>query len=790
MSIVARDIHSRMHDRQIIAIGATMFALTSVAVFVFGYSPFNYIRRLFTAGFSKLHNYAYLDDIDSFVHFIDDIKRKHAKDHLPYLSEAINSKAGFPYPNTPLSIATINGSEHVFNYLIQNRNELGLNIDETDSYGISALHNACRYVLNRKKNISSKSGLSYIDDLVASGANPNSIEANSGSSPLHILASQYDMHDVTGNEEKKKLLGKVIGYLLDHGANINIKNSINGKTALHLVAEKGLIDIAQYLINQGSQVFIADSNNETPLHASLAALRPDLVMLLLHYDPHLVNVATTSDGFTPLHTALSVYVKSNTQVNVEKVISIARAIMSSSPDINQKDNRGNTPLTFLLSRASEYGYTVYGIEDVVLLIISQQGVNLNIQNHDRRNGLHYACSQKYLIKTAGILIDNGIDCSLRDRNGNTALHIACKNLFKEKSNDQLSGDSWKLLRTLVERIDNIASQNDNLETPLHLCVKYGNIGCLREIVKYMSESSVALQDSNGRNCLHLAVHREASEFGTSKLEMTKEILGGVNSITLLRDLLLKRDETDGNIPLHIAASIGGDNALKAIECLGDVALLEQIRTRNKRDETPIEIAWRYNKLDVVLFMIERYGIDSPFKLSGIMLSDDVYLTQILSYTTYKDTALIKSKILRRIISDSERNLQSNNLSLRKWEDTASELEIRNEITNSMKQSIYYTIQHRDSIRNANSGWSMNQERSSSSNINRGSRISSSSVSNTNANINSIDSEHCATSHNHQSNNPPVPPPVAEVIEASEGVNPSAIPLAEVVNDRGSHEQRR
>ncbi len=445
-----------MHDRQIIAFGATIFALTSVAVFAFGYSPFSYIKQLFTAGFSKLHNYAYLDDIDSFIHFIDDIKRKRGNDHLLDLSEAINSKAGFPYPSTPLSIATINGSERVFNYLIQNRDELGLIIDEIDSYGISALHNACRYVLNRKKNLSSKSGLSYIDDLIASGANPNLIESNSGSSPLHIVASQYDMHDIIDNEEKKKILGKAISYLLDHGANINIRNSVNGKTALHLVAEKGLMDISQYLINQGSQVFIADSNNETPLHASLVTFRPDLVMLLLHHDPNAVNVASTSDGFTPLHTIMSEYVKSNTQANVEKVISITRAILAASPDINQKDNQGNTPLTLLLSRASNYGFTIYGIDDVARLIISQQGVNLNIQNHDRRNALHYACTQKYLINIAGILMDNGIDCSLKDKDGNTALHIACKHLFKEKSNDQLSGDSWKLLRALVERIGNVA----------------------------------------------------------------------------------------------------------------------------------------------------------------------------------------------------------------------------------------------------------------------------------------------------------------------------------------------
>ncbi len=295
----------------------------------------------------------------------------------------------------------------------------------------------------------------------------------------------------------------------------------------------------------------------------------------------------------------------------------------------------------------------------------------------------------------------------------------------------------------------------------------------------MSESSVALPDSNGRNCLHLAVHREVSEFGTSKLEMTKDILEGVNSMVLLRELILKRDETDGNTPLHIAASIGGSNALKAIEYLGDIALLEQIQTRNKRDETPVKIAWRYNKLDVVLFMIERYGIDSPFKLSGIMQSDDAYLTQILSFTTYKDAPLIKSKILRKIISESEQNLQSNNLSLKKWKDAVSELEIRSEITNSMMQSIYYTIQYRDNNRNANRGWSMNQERSG------GSRISSSSAS-SNRDVNS-DPEHCATSHNHQSNNPF---PIAEVIEASEGINPSAIPLAEVVNDKGNHEQPR
>jgi hypothetical protein len=85
----------------------------------------------------------------------------------------------------------------------------------------------------------------------------NTVEAKNGIPPLHLAV-------VAGNE-------KVITYLLDNGANINLLSNPPagdqvGTTALMLAAKFGSIDLIAKLIRRGADMYATDSNGRNVLH--------------------------------------------------------------------------------------------------------------------------------------------------------------------------------------------------------------------------------------------------------------------------------------------------------------------------------------------------------------------------------------------------------------------------------------------------------------------------------------------------------------------------------------------
>ncbi|TRY91093.1 hypothetical protein DNTS_020394 [Danionella cerebrum] len=156
---------------------------------------------------------------------------------------------------------------------------------------------------------------------------------------------------------------------------------------------------------------------------------------------------------------------------------------------------------------------------------------LNMRNHLYQTPLHLAVltEQKEVVEA---LLEAGVDVTLTDREGNTALHLAA-----QLKNDQIL--QVLLKHKTVSPLFNVV--NSAGECALHLAVRGGRLECVRALLQ--AGVCVDVQErSSGRTSLHLATEMDSlSLTGCLLLEGNAD----VDSITY-----------DGCTPLHIAAGRG------------------------------------------------------------------------------------------------------------------------------------------------------------------------------------------------------------------------------------------
>ena len=189
-------------------------------------------------------------------------------------------------------------------------------------------------------------------------------------------------------------------------------------------------------------------------------------------------------------------------------------------------------------------------------------------NYRDKNGntpLHIACKNNY-VKVATFLVEQfptQIDPNIQNHNGNLALHIAC-------------GKQSIALTKLVSSCDpNVKNHAGN--TPLHVACKQEAVQC----VKYLVEEKgcdVSVQNNNGELPLHVAASTNS-----------------INSVKLVGHCEVNSTTESGDTPLHIACRKGNPKIVQY--------LVEELNCnpniQNKHEELPLHIACSYTSLKIV-----------------------------------------------------------------------------------------------------------------------------------------------------------------------------------------------
>ncbi|HEY9054529.1 MAG TPA: ankyrin repeat domain-containing protein, partial [Rectinemataceae bacterium] len=376
---------------------------------------------------------------------------------------------------------------------LQNQEQLNLK----DSRGLYPLH----YAVIRND-------LQTASYLIDKGAMPNNAD-QAGKTPLRYAIDRKQVPmakllverdadpfapDVSGLTPAEACLsaGPEMIAAVFNVKNIN-KSGQDGRTVLHLAADKLMVAEVSQLLEMNASVQTKDKAERTAL--DLALLHPD--------DRKAAQIAEKLilKGGNPSYAEFMWF----------------RDTVRSADYNNVRFARGNTPIHESVDR-NQLGF---------LDFLLSKGLAPDIKNSDLNTALHLAV-QKGLIDYATILLKNGAKPEITDGQGNTALHLSVpqsvrlemtKLLLSFKADPSLQDKEGNtplhkavkltyepmVASELIRAKAPVNAQNLEGDTPLMICVKAGNYQYADELIA--AGASIFLKNPAGESPLSIAVKR-------------------------------------------------------------------------------------------------------------------------------------------------------------------------------------------------------------------------------------------------------------------------------------------
>lgn len=384
---------------------------------------------------------------------------------------------------SPLILAAILDKPSIIRLLLEN----GANADaEVSDLGATALHMAARF--GSKESV----------DLLLSQRVDVNRRDRYGSSPLH-LASQFNRHEI-------------VACILDAQADLSQRDNADN-TPFHYASMSGSREKLLLLWERGPKEQIKELNKyqNTPLHLACSRNHPEIVELLLDWGADIDQ--SGPDGETPLFAACA--------GGNDKIIEM---LIRRDANIHARNSYGETPILCSCRAAQsntlrpliEHGASVLDVDqdgdncfhkasfalrsqdsfDISMMFTTLANNQTNIDHTNKRghSPLHLACiMQKF--EHVKCLLDLGADVNLKNhRNGFSALMQAC------------AYPDIRIVQLLLQRGADITSTNKNGETALMIACDNNQLEHVKTLIQH-NEAVVAVWDKWGHTPLSSAVAR-------------------------------------------------------------------------------------------------------------------------------------------------------------------------------------------------------------------------------------------------------------------------------------------
>jgi ankyrin repeat protein len=341
------------------------------------------------------------------------------------------------YHETPLHFAAKNGRRDVAEYLLLQGADPNAknNAGETPLYAASLIGyvSVVELLLTHGADVSlgnsvgppinTAAGMGNADVvrlLLDYGALVNSKDTLEGSTPLQAAIIP---------KLRPEMLRPTVELLLARGADLEAKNK-KGQTALHIAAWGSTSQAVEFLLSKGANVRTKDLAGQTPLHA--VAEKPwhskqEIVALLLAKRPD--GNAKNSAGYTPLHVLAKMRlgltaeeVRSNAHSSAAEARRLlqdqaeaARLLIAGGAIVDSRDDGDCTPLH----------WAAWSNSGALVELLLRSGADKSARDNVGRTPLHKAAEEGSL-EVAERLVRERANLATRDKFGHTPLGSALR----------------------------------------------------------------------------------------------------------------------------------------------------------------------------------------------------------------------------------------------------------------------------------------------------------------------------------------------------------------------------
>jgi uncharacterized protein len=262
----------------------------------------------------------------------------------------------------------------------------------------------------------------------------------------------------------------MVNLLLEHGADINVKNKDNKTPLLAAITspnigdEQERLNIVKSLLNKDSDLTVRDKSMEswqpTPLLAAIHGEKSEIALLLIEQGADVNEQSGAIDGNG------SIQYNALMQASEKGLVNVVDALLSKGAEINTRNENGDSAL--LIAAAN------HNIDKIVPMLLDK-GADATVANNDGITVLMNAATSSGYVSgdTIELLIKQGINVNATDKRGWTALMYAADARY----------DSSEVIKTLLGHSANINVTNNEGNNALSIATQAEH----KAVVKLLNE---------------------------------------------------------------------------------------------------------------------------------------------------------------------------------------------------------------------------------------------------------------------------------------------------------------
>lgn len=424
-------------------------------------------------------------------------------------------------------------------------------------------------------------------------------EIEKGNSPSQANQNAFDVTVLAINNDAPNA---TIKFLLDQPGNPINKTTHDNRIYLHWAANRGNVEMVQYLIAKGSDINNEDSHGTTP--ADFAAANGQI-------DPALYEAFFTG-GLNPKKKYSNGANLLLLTIPFDKNLTAAEYFSTKGLSLKDVDNDGNTAFNYaakvgnidllkkLASKGIKYNdnalfFAAQGNRrettslEAYKYLVEELKLNPLAVNKSGETILHLLANKPNQTEIIKYFLGKGIDANKADKEGNTVLIKAAAT--KETA----------VLEQLLAVTKNVNAQNSKGESALTVAVKSGTAENVALLLNKGADVNVTDKDGNNLGVYLIQSYRPEASKGQDPFEA---------KIKLLQDkgLNLAAAQKDGSTLYHLATA---KNDLTLVQKLASLNI--DVNAKNKDGFTALHKAAMISKDDSILKYLLSIGAKKDIK---------------------------------------------------------------------------------------------------------------------------------------------------------------------------------